>query len=149
MQLKFGYSRILKICKNVSWSCKYQESNYSRDQCFLLMDNKANLFLQKWFLQSFYELRWYETHLCCDVLFIDVNNKTKLTYWNNIMKTFILPKLSICNQKFLTLNLCNINDQKLKENTKYIVNKTANNVSYGQDIPRHNANRLPGSVSVH
>lgn len=47
---------------------------------FLLMDNKANLFLQKWFLQSFYELRWYETHLCCDVLFIDVNNKTKLTY---------------------------------------------------------------------
>lgn len=46
------------------------------------------------------------------------------------MKTFILPKLSICNQKFLTLNLCNINDQKLKENTKYIVNKTANNVSY-------------------
>lgn len=46
------------------------------------------------------------------------------------------------------MNLCNINDQKLKENTKYIVNKTANNVSYGQDIPRHNANRLPGSVSV-
>lgn len=65
------------------------------------------------------------------------------------MKTLILPKLSICNQKILTLNLCNINDKKLKENTKYIVNKTANNVSYGQDIPRHNANRLPGSVSVH
>lgn len=65
------------------------------------------------------------------------------------MKTFILPKLSIGYQKFLTLNLCNINDKKLKENTKYIVNKTANNVSYGQDIPKHNANRLPGSVSVH
>lgn len=47
---------------------------------FLLIEIKANLFLQKWFLQSFYELRWYETHLCCDVLFIDVNNKTKLTY---------------------------------------------------------------------
>lgn len=49
MQLKFRYTMILKICQKVTWSCKYQGSNYSRDQCFLFKDDRPDSFLQKKF----------------------------------------------------------------------------------------------------